>query len=165
MSQVELFLNSVPILAPLSRDERLRLVDAFEESTFTPGSKVIVEGDRGDLFYIIKEGEAIVFQNTQQGQRKVNHLFKADFFGERALLSDEPRQGSHTDPLSFITLVQNTSVPAPAAGVACLTTRRPCLHACTQDGNGRGIHQAGVLDAQARDVHRDPGPARAADDS
>lgn len=91
MSQVELFLNSVPILASLSREERLRLVDAFEESTFAIGNKVIVEGDRGDLFYIIKEGEAIVLQNTPQGQRKVNHLFKADFFGERALLSDEPR--------------------------------------------------------------------------
>lgn len=57
----------------------------------TRGSQVITEGDKGDLFYIIKEGEAHVFQNTQQGQRKVNHLFKADFFGERALLCDEPR--------------------------------------------------------------------------
>lgn len=55
------------------------------------GAKVIMEGDKGDLFYIIKDGEAIVYQNTPQGQRKVNHLFKADFFGERALLSDEPR--------------------------------------------------------------------------
>jgi cGMP-dependent protein kinase 2 len=55
------------------------------------GSKVIIEGDHGDLFYIVKDGEAIVYQNTPQGQRKVNHLFKADFFGERALLSDEPR--------------------------------------------------------------------------
>lgn len=40
VSQVELFLNSVPILAPLSRDERLRLVDALEEITFTEGTKV-----------------------------------------------------------------------------------------------------------------------------
>ena len=40
VSQVELFLNSVPILAPLSRDERLRLVDALEEMTFPAGSKV-----------------------------------------------------------------------------------------------------------------------------
>jgi cGMP-dependent protein kinase 2 len=58
------------------------------------GAKVIVEGDRGDLFYIIKEGEAIVMVSSPAngGQpRKVNHLFKADFFGERALLSDEPR--------------------------------------------------------------------------
>jgi cGMP-dependent protein kinase 2 len=40
VSQVELFLNSVPILASLSRDERLRLVDALEEVVFPQGSKV-----------------------------------------------------------------------------------------------------------------------------
>ena len=33
----------------------------------------------------------MVYQNTPTGTRKVNHLFKADFFGERALLTDEPR--------------------------------------------------------------------------
>ncbi|KAG1658436.1 hypothetical protein FOA52_009857 [Chlamydomonas sp. UWO 241] len=91
VSQVDLFLNSVPILASLSRDERLSLVDALEEVTFQVGAKIITEGDKGDLFYIIKEGEAVVYQNSPQGQRKVNHLFKADFFGERALLCDEPR--------------------------------------------------------------------------
>ncbi|EFJ48149.1 hypothetical protein VOLCADRAFT_81219 [Volvox carteri f. nagariensis] len=94
VSQVELFLNSVPILANLSREERIRLVDAFEEVTYQAGQKVIVEGDKGDLFYIVKDGEAIVYQNTPQGQRKVNHLFKADFFGERALLKDEPRMAT-----------------------------------------------------------------------
>ena len=40
VSAVELFLNSVPILSPLSRDEKLRLVDAFETRTFTPGAEV-----------------------------------------------------------------------------------------------------------------------------
>ena len=50
-----------------------------------------VQGETGDDFFIIKQGEAVVFQETDQGLRKVNHLFKADFFGERALLTDEPR--------------------------------------------------------------------------
>ena len=50
-----------------------------------------LQGDPGSIFYINKEGEAVVMQATPQGQKKVNHLFKADFFGERALLSDEPR--------------------------------------------------------------------------
>ena len=36
----------------------------------------------------------MVYQQTAQGTRKVNHLFKADFFGERALLTDEPRAAS-----------------------------------------------------------------------
>lgn len=51
-----------------------------------------MEGDPGDYFYIIKEGEAVVHQSGPGGgRRKVNHLFRADFFGERALLAQEPR--------------------------------------------------------------------------
>ncbi|KAI8465523.1 MAG: cyclic nucleotide dependent protein kinase [Monoraphidium minutum] len=94
VSAVELFLNSVPILNPLSREEKLRLVDAFEQRAYTPGTEVVIEGDPGDFFYIILDGEAVVYQNTLQGPRKVNHLFKADFFGERALLEDAPRMAT-----------------------------------------------------------------------
>ncbi|PSC70618.1 cyclic nucleotide dependent kinase [Micractinium conductrix] len=93
-SQLELFLNSVPILAPLSRDEKLTLLDAFEEQRFEPGDTVVRQGDPGDLFYIIKEGEAVVFQDSGGTRKRVNQLFKADFFGEGALLSDEPRAAS-----------------------------------------------------------------------
>lgn len=39
-SEVELFLNSVPILNPLSREEKLKLLDAFEQQHFAAGSKV-----------------------------------------------------------------------------------------------------------------------------
>lgn len=41
----------------------------------------------GDRFFIIKDGEAQVIA----GDKEVNRLFKADFFGEQALLQDEPR--------------------------------------------------------------------------
>lgn len=41
----------------------------------------------GDKFYIIKEGEAKVVA----GDKEVNRLFRSDFFGEQALLQDEPR--------------------------------------------------------------------------
>ena len=45
-SQIELFLNSVPILASLSRDEKLRLVDALEQQTFKPTARVINQVQR-----------------------------------------------------------------------------------------------------------------------
>lgn len=51
------------------------------------GFTVITEGDVGNKFYIIKEGEATVLQEG----REVNRLFRSDFFGEQALLKDEPR--------------------------------------------------------------------------
>ena len=34
----------------------------------------------------------MVYQSTAQGVKTVNRLFKADFFGERALLTQEPRR-------------------------------------------------------------------------
>jgi hypothetical protein len=41
--EVELFLNSVPLLAGLSREEKQRLLDAFDEQTFAKGQRVINE--------------------------------------------------------------------------------------------------------------------------
>ena len=52
---------------------------------------VVPQGDIGDQFYIIKEGEAVVTQKAPEGDKRINMLFKADFFGERALLTEEPR--------------------------------------------------------------------------
>ena len=42
-SQVELFLNSVPLLKSLSREEKLMLVDALEEQVFPAGTRVITQ--------------------------------------------------------------------------------------------------------------------------
>ena len=41
VSQVELFLNQVKLLANLTHDEKMRLLDALEEATYTPGAAVI----------------------------------------------------------------------------------------------------------------------------
>ena len=54
VNQIELFLNSVPLLSPLSREAKRRLVDAFVEEAFPAGSAIIREGDPGDKFYIVK---------------------------------------------------------------------------------------------------------------
>ncbi|PNW74512.1 hypothetical protein CHLRE_12g493250v5 [Chlamydomonas reinhardtii] len=106
--QIQLFLNSVPLLSSLRPDEKMLLVDAFQEEAFVAGARVIMEGDVGDKFYIIKEGEAQVIQ----GDREVNRLFRSDFFGEQALLQDEPRKATvrALTPLVCLTLDRRTFV-------------------------------------------------------
>lgn len=93
--------------------------------------QIVVEGDPGDHFYIIKEGEAVVYQSGPGGrQHKVNHLFRSDFFGERALLVPEPRMATvrtsslHkswlliSDPPSMLFLEPHACSPAgPMCGV------------------------------------------------
>ena len=54
------FLNSVPLLASLTVGERVRLAEALEEKTFKPGETVVTQGEVGDMFYIVRKGEAVV---------------------------------------------------------------------------------------------------------
>ncbi len=40
VGQIELFLNSVPLLNPLSRQAKMQLVDAFIEESFAAGGSM-----------------------------------------------------------------------------------------------------------------------------
>ena len=60
-SQHLVFLNSVPILASLTVEERIRVAEALEEKTFLPGEIVVEQGStETDYFYIVAKGEAVV---------------------------------------------------------------------------------------------------------
>ena len=92
------FLNSVPILAPLDPMERQILASAVESVKFAPGEEVFREGQEGDVFYMIKEGEATVTQLSKEDATPliVNQLFSSDFFGEKALFDNAPRNATVT---------------------------------------------------------------------
>jgi len=55
----EAFLNSVKILSSMDPYERSKLGDALKEEKFKKDDFVIKEGEIGDKFFIIAEGEAI----------------------------------------------------------------------------------------------------------
>jgi cAMP-dependent protein kinase regulator len=55
----ENFLSSVKILTSLDPYERSKIADALKEEKYKKGDYVITEGDVGDKFYLIIEGEAI----------------------------------------------------------------------------------------------------------
>ena len=58
-ARYEDFLSSVPILQSIDHYERSKIADAIKEQTFAPGTQIITEGDEGNDFYIIIEGECI----------------------------------------------------------------------------------------------------------
>ena len=73
--------------------ERMTIADALEEVTFEDGDIVVKEGDDGDGFFIIVEGEAVVTQvDHESGEiRELSRLKNSDYFGEVSLLLDQPR--------------------------------------------------------------------------
>jgi len=56
----------------------------------------VKQGERGDEFYIIVEGSAVVTQSIDGSEVKVGELGKSDYFGEIALLLDRPRAATVT---------------------------------------------------------------------
>lgn len=91
------FLTQVPILESLSDYERLQVADALKAKTFNEGEVVITQGDEGDSFYIIEEGEAICTKSTDGGApEEVGRLSSGAYFGEIALMSSRPRQATVT---------------------------------------------------------------------
>lgn len=84
------FLENVSILAHLKENERLAVADALSSVTFSEGEKIINEGDAGNSFYILEEGQLECFK----GGESVGNLEPGAYFGEVALLTDRPRQAT-----------------------------------------------------------------------
>jgi CRP-like cAMP-binding protein len=78
----------VPLFSSLSPRYRKRLADLTEEQRFMAGASVVEEGEIGDTFYLILEGEAKVTDSTG---RTVNRLYPGLFFGEVSLLDGGAR--------------------------------------------------------------------------
>jgi cAMP-dependent protein kinase regulator len=89
------FLSQVPILESLTEMEILTLADSLAEETYEDGATVCTQGDEGNYFYIIKEGQAICSQTDAAGNQKVvASLAGGNYFGEIALLTSKPRQAT-----------------------------------------------------------------------
>jgi len=90
----EQFLSKVPILVNLDKYERLTIADALIPETYKDGDVIIKEGEQGHKFFLIVEGKVKI---TKEGKEQSNSpLLEGDYFGEIALLTDEPRQATLT---------------------------------------------------------------------
>lgn len=87
------FLKSVKILQSMDAYERSKLPDALKSFEYSAGDYIIKEGEDGNIFYMIVSGEAIATKTIEPGQpaKEVMSYKVGDYFGELALLKNEPR--------------------------------------------------------------------------
>ncbi len=89
----EEFLKKVEILSTIDPYEITQISDALRTSNFNQGDYIIREGEMGDIFYMVEDGEAEATITTEAGKPPVTvkNYKVGDYFGELALIKGEPR--------------------------------------------------------------------------
>ena len=89
----ENFLKNVDILSTIDSYELGQICDSLKDGIYKKDEYIIREGELGDVFYIIEEGQCIATKTLEPGKPevKINEMKEGDYFGERALLKGEPR--------------------------------------------------------------------------
>ena len=99
------FLRAVDLFRALTPTQLTDVAEKMKKRHFATGETVIREGEPGEDFFLISDGEVDVVR-ADQG---VARLGRGDFFGEVALISGEPRNATvlATEPLDTFVLGKN----------------------------------------------------------
>ena len=86
---------SLPMLKPLTEEERHRLAAALTTARFTQGDIVNYQGEQADYLYILAKGEAEVrVIDTDGSAKRVATLRRGDMFGEMGMMTGQPRSAT-----------------------------------------------------------------------
>jgi putative ABC transport system ATP-binding protein len=96
------FLRAVDLFRALTPTQLTEVAEKMTKRHFAPGETIIREGEPGEEFYLISDGEVDVVR----ADHEVARLVRGEFFGEVALISGEPRNATvvATEPLDTFVL-------------------------------------------------------------
>ena len=97
-------LKAAPLFDGLTREELGELAKVSEDLEVPAGKELCKEGELGQEFFVILEGEAEVTKNGEHLATRST----GEFFGEIALLQEAPRMATVTarTPLRFFVLTR-----------------------------------------------------------
>ena len=87
-----LILKDIDLFASLSDEDTILLANIIEEVSFKKGQDIFKEGDPGEAMYGISQGAVLV----HRGNTELAVLRNKEYFGEMAVLDNEPRSATVT---------------------------------------------------------------------
>ncbi|MGZ8898647.1 MAG: cyclic nucleotide-binding domain-containing protein, partial [Limisphaerales bacterium] len=96
-------LKETRLFSALTAGELQALQQACEERKLPANSLIFKEGDPGDGLYIISAGQVQISAVIQETERRVlSRLGPGEFFGEMALIDNEPRSATATSEMPSV---------------------------------------------------------------
>jgi len=83
----KVFLESVPMFSVLTSSQKENLLAVMAGQKFPAGKRIVMEGETGELLYIIKDGTV----SCSVEGKEIRKMRKGDYFGEQALLTNSIR--------------------------------------------------------------------------
>lgn len=95
-NKYEDFLSQVEVLYTLDNYERSKLCDCLNILSYEPGERIITEGEKGNTFYLVIEGQAVALKRNPNNnmEEEVYQYSEKMYFGELSLIRDQPRAAS-----------------------------------------------------------------------
>lgn len=91
MSTAEI-LSRVSLFCDVPADDLARLAQVTRERSYPKNTVILFEDDPGDALYVVVRGQVKVVLIGEDGREVIlSVLGEGDFFGEMALIDDEPR--------------------------------------------------------------------------
>ena len=84
-------LRKIEVFKCLNIQQIQQLADIMTEVTYSSGEKIIMQGEVGDSFYVIRSGSCKKSSKKMVGSKALE-LVDGDYFGESALLIAESRR-------------------------------------------------------------------------
>ena len=100
--EVFTFLRSCDIFTKMGSRDLSRVADVVQPKSFKEGTVIVREGEMADGMYFVRNGQVVVkqllpddLQGPEGKDEKMIGILKAgEYFGERGLLTDDPRSAS-----------------------------------------------------------------------
>ena len=83
----KVFVESVPMFSVLTSSQKENLLAVMAGQKFPAGKRIVMEGETGELLYIIKDGTV----SCSVEGKEIRKMRKGDYFGEQALLTNSIR--------------------------------------------------------------------------
>ena len=133
-SRVEV-LESVPLFSALLKAQLEQLAACLKTREAEVGEEVVREGERGETMYIVESG---ALEASVKDVGVVMKYGAGAFFGELALVNDEPRKATITATEDSVLLELTRADVTPLASVSTLAQSASCLR-CVRHAQDRAF--------------------------